>query len=122
MPRRSPRGSNTEDGGVQAGDELELLPTMVTAIAWRGLPWRRQEKEEGEMGRPGNPRVGGMIYRVKGAAPAVKSTQASTWTCWMSCGTGARRRTRGIGIGGLAGLKEVSEVGWLEGKGPGGFG
>ena len=60
--------------------------------------------------------------RVKGAAPAVKSTQASTWTCWMSCRTEARRRTGGIGIGGLARLKEVSEVGWLEGKGPGGFG
>ena len=74
------------------------------------------------MERPGNPRVGGMIYRVKGAAPAVKSTQASTWTYWMSCRTEARRRTGGTGIGGLTGLKEVSEVGWLEGKGPGGFG
>nr|XP_045083629.1 nascent polypeptide-associated complex subunit alpha, muscle-specific form-like [Aegilops tauschii subsp. strangulata] len=79
---------------------------MATAIAWRGLTWRRQEKEEGEMERPGNPRVGGMIHRVKGAAPAVKSTQASTWTYSMSCHIEARRRTGGIGIGGLAGLKE----------------
>ena len=93
MPRISPHGSNAEDGGVQAGDELELLPAMATAIAWRALTWRRQEKEEGEMERPRNPRVGGMIYRVKGAAPAVKSTQASTWTCWMICRIEARRRT-----------------------------
>ena len=77
---------------------------------------------KGRMDRGGGLGHRGMLYRGLGGSPAVKSLGRSTWRAWMSCRTGGRRRTEEFGSGGLVGLKEVSEVGWLEGKGPGGFG
>ena len=100
MPRLSPRGSNAGDRGVQAGDGLELLPAMATAIAWRGLTWRRQGGEKDRMesrdlglglgcyirrkwGCPGRQIKSAADVEVFDALPYMKEEEEQgRWRCW----------------------------------------